>query len=433
MDEMYVKTDRSIKYLETTGKVYPFVKEYYQEAAKVQADGSKKIGYVTGAGVVDLLQVFAEKSLPVFPENFNASCAAKQITPPLLEIAESEGGYARELCGYFRNAHGYIAGGKELELAFPGGGMPARPDFMIGDSSACMFHLKWWRTWERYFDYEVPTFIFDTPYITPRMRMDQIEDHYLDYTIKQIKEALKFLEKVTGQEFCEERLKQVVAYSAEAGDLFNEIFELRKNSPCPAGSEDIMSCIMPMVQWSGTKETVEFYRELRDETKALVEQGKGPVEKEEFRLLFDNIPPWFTLGIFNYFHRFNAVSVAETYTRYFHLARGRMDPDKPYESLARKYLYSCTFTSSVRETIHDVVAKMCEDYRVDGVISYVLYGCKISSGFLPLQKRILEQEYGIPTLILEGDMVDPRDYADAQVKNRIDAFMEMLAQRKRVR
>lgn len=433
MSEYYVKTDKSIKYLNTTAKVYPFVKAYYQEASRVQADGSKKIGYVTGAGVVDLLQVFSEKCLPVFPENFNASCASKQITPPLLEIAESEGGYARELCGYFRNAHGYIAGGKELDLPFPGGGMPPRPDFMIGDSSACMFHLKWWRTWERYFDYRIPTFIFDKPYITPRMRMDQIEDYYLDYTVKQIKEALRFLEKVTGQEFSEERLREVVAYSAEAGDLFNEVFELRKNTPCPAGSEDIMSCIMPIVQWSGTKETVEFYRELRDEVKALVEQRKGPVENEEFRLLFDNIPPWFTLGIFNYFHRFNAVCVVETYTRYFHLARGRMDPDKPYESLARKYLYSCTFTSSVRETIHDVMAKMCEEYRIDGVISYVLYGCKISSGFLPLQKHILEKEYGIPTLVLEGDMVDPRDYADAQVKNRIDAFMEMLAHRKRNR
>ncbi|MDD2233905.1 MAG: hypothetical protein PHZ11_09745 [Desulfitobacteriaceae bacterium] len=35
-----------------------------------------------------------------FPENFNAACAAKQMTPPLLQVAEGAG-YARELCGYF--------------------------------------------------------------------------------------------------------------------------------------------------------------------------------------------------------------------------------------------------------------------------------------------------------------------------------------------
>jgi benzoyl-CoA reductase/2-hydroxyglutaryl-CoA dehydratase subunit BcrC/BadD/HgdB len=371
----------------------------------------------------------------VFPENFNAGCASKQITPPLLQIAESEGGFSPEICGYFRNAHGYLIGGKDLDLSFPGGGMPTVPDFMIGDSGTCNFHLKWWRTWERHYNYKIPTFIFEKPYIPPRMKMDQIEDHYMDYTIKQIKDALQFLARVSGQEFDEERLKQTVQYSAEASELFNEVFELRKNRPCPAGSEDILSCIMPVVQWSGTKKAVDYYRELRDEVKALVEQGKGPVAKEEFRLLFDNIPPWFSLGIFNYVHNFNAVSVVETYTRYFHMARGniRMDPDKPYESLARKYLYSCTFMSSVHETVHDFVAGLCKDYQIDGIISYVLYGCKIASGFLPLQKHILERDYGIPTLIIEGDMVDPRDYADAQVKNRIDAFMEMLATSKRNR
>ncbi|MHB1418747.1 MAG: 2-hydroxyacyl-CoA dehydratase subunit D [Bacillota bacterium] len=426
----YVKTDKSTKYLETTKKVYPLVKNYYEEAAKVKADHSKKIGYITGAGVVDLSNAFKDYVLPVFPENFNASCASKQITPPLLEIAEGEG-YSHDLCGYVRNATGFLLGGKDTDLPFPGGGMPPVPDFMLGDSGSCTVHLKWWRIWERHFGYKIPTFIFDKPYIPPHMSIDQIDENYLEYTVTQVKEALKFLAKVSGGEVDEERLKQVVRYSAEASDLFNEVFELRKTRPCPAGSEDILSCIMPMVQWSGTSEAVEFYRELRDEVKALVLQGKGPVPNEEYRLLFDNIPPWFTLGIFNYFHKYNAVSVAETYTRFFHLSRGRLDPDRPYESLARKYLYSCSFMSSVRETIRDFVYPMARDNQVDGIICYVLYGCKISSGFLPLQKHILEKEYGIPTLLLEGDMVDPRDYADAQVKNRIDAFMELLAERKK--
>ncbi|MBI5013971.1 MAG: 2-hydroxyacyl-CoA dehydratase [Deltaproteobacteria bacterium] len=428
--EYYVKTDKSIKYLAATKKVYPLVTAYYEEAARVKADHSKKIGYTTGAGIVDLLNVFYDSVLPVLPENFNAGCAAKQITPPLLEIAESEGGYSKELCGYFRNATGYLLGGKNLDLEFPGGGMPPEPDFMIGDSGACTFHLKWWRDWERFFGYRVPNFIFDLPYIPPRMSMDQIDASYLQYTVQQIKEALHFLEKVSGQPFEEEKLMEVVRYSSEAGDLFNEVQEMRRNRPCPAGAEDILSCIMPLVQWSGRKEATDFYRELRDEVKGLVEQKKGPVEKEEFRLLFDNIPPWFTLGIFNYVHRFNAVVAMETYSRYFNLARGRMDPDKPYESLARKFLYGCVFKTSVRETIHDSVAALCKDFSIDGIISFVLYGCKISSGFLPLQKHVLENEYGIPTLVLEGDMVDPRDYADSQVKNRIEAFMELLASKK---
>lgn len=155
------------------------------------------------------------------------------------------------------------------------------------------------------------------------------------------------------------------------------------------------------------------------------------MSEERFRILFDNIPPWFTLGIFNYLHKFNAVSVHETYTYYFHMDGHRMDTDRPYEGLARKYLSSCWFTKSVKETIYDLVAKKVVDYDIDGVISYILYGGKISSGFMPEQRNIIEVEYGVPSLLLKGDMVDPRDYQDAQVKNRIDAFFEMLDKKKK--
>lgn len=99
-----VKTDKSKKSIEATKLVYPMVKEYYAEANRVVQDHSKKLCYVTGAGLVDLCWVY-DNVLPLFPENFNAACAAKQMTPPLLEIAEGAG-YARELCGYFRNHTG---------------------------------------------------------------------------------------------------------------------------------------------------------------------------------------------------------------------------------------------------------------------------------------------------------------------------------------
>ncbi|HWQ72749.1 MAG TPA: hypothetical protein VN370_10555, partial [Desulfitobacteriaceae bacterium] len=142
-----VKTDKSTKSIATTKKVFPMVKEYYTEANKVVQDHSKKIAYITGAGIVDLAWVY-ESVFPVFPENFNAACAAKQMTPPLLQVAEGAG-YARELCGYFRNHTGYLLEGKDWQdVSYPGGGLPA-PDLLLGDSSTCYFHLKWWRETER--------------------------------------------------------------------------------------------------------------------------------------------------------------------------------------------------------------------------------------------------------------------------------------------
>ncbi|HWQ89910.1 MAG TPA: 2-hydroxyacyl-CoA dehydratase family protein [Desulfitobacteriaceae bacterium] len=425
-----VKTDKSVKSIAATKLVYPMVKEYYAEANKVAQDHSKKVCYVTGAGLVDLCWVY-DNVLPVFPENFNAACAAKQMTPPLLEVAEGAG-YARELCGYFRNTTGYLLEGKDRkDVAYPGGGLPI-PDFMLADSGSCYFHLKWWRETERIFGYKIPCYLIDVPYIPPRMTLDVLEQHYLDYTVKQIKGALEFIGNATGQKLNEDKLREVVRLSGEASELFEEMQNLRKAVPSPMGSEDALSCLMPLVQWAGTQQAVDFARSLRDEVKDRVDKGIGVLPGEEkLRILFDNIPPWFTLGLFNYLHKFDAVSVIESYTYFFHYSKGKMDPDKPYESLARKYLYGCWFMTSVRETVNSLIARKAIDYKVDGIISYALYGCKIATGFLPYQAKIMQEKYNIPTLLLEGDMVDPRDYADGPVKNRVDAFMEMLLERKK--
>jgi benzoyl-CoA reductase/2-hydroxyglutaryl-CoA dehydratase subunit BcrC/BadD/HgdB len=262
-----------------------------------------------------------------------------------------------------------------------------------------------------------------------------VEAHYLEYTAEQVKGCLEFIGNVTGQKLDQDRLREVVRRTNETSELFEEMLQLRRAVPSPAGSEDILSCLMPLVQWSGTQQAVDFYRDLRDEVKARVDAGIGVLQGEEkLRILFDNIPPWYTLGFFNYLHKFDAVSVIETYSHHFHYSLGnrlgKLEPDKPYESLARKYLYNCWFMTSVRESVENLVANYCKDYKVDGIISYALYGCKIATGFLPYQAKYMQEKHGIPTLLLEGDMVDPRDYADGPIKNRVDAFMEMLLERK---
>ncbi len=167
---------------------------------------------------------------------------------------------------------------------------------------------------------------------------------------------------------------------------------------------------------------------MRDEVKARVDAGKGVLEGEEkLRVLFDNIPPWFTLGLFNHLHKFNAVSVIESYTYYFHYSRGRMDPDKPYESLARKYLYGCWFMTSVRETVHSLIARKALDYKVDGIISSALYGCKIV--------RILANQAKLCKKSMESNPLVRRHRWIARLCDgpgkTVRRLMEMLLERKK--
>jgi len=76
------------------------------------------------------------------------------------------------------------------------------------------------------------------------------------------------------------------------------------------------------------------------------------------------------------------------------------------------------------------VLDMVDKYRVDGIVMHSNRSCKpYSFGQYDIQ-RIVERERGIPSLVIEADMVDERSFSESQVATRIDAFMEMIKQRK---
>ena len=105
-----------------------------------------------------------------------------------------------------------------------------------------------------------------------------------------------------------------------------------------------------------------------------------------------------------------------------------MDADRPFESLAKKYL-AHWYTLPLEEHI-DIIHNIVKDYDIDGVVCLALRSCKVYTLDQWTLKNTLERKYGIPTIILEMDMVDPRAYSDRQTKERIDAFMEVLDKKK---
>ncbi len=74
----------------------------------------------------------------------------------------------------------------------------------------------------------------------------------------------------------------------------------------------------------------------------------------------------------------------------------------------------------------DKLREMIEKYDADGLVMHSNRSCKpYSLGQYDLQKMVMDQ-LGIPSLIIEADMVDERHFAESQIETRIDAFMETL-------
>jgi benzoyl-CoA reductase/2-hydroxyglutaryl-CoA dehydratase subunit BcrC/BadD/HgdB len=75
------------------------------------------------------------------------------------------------------------------------------------------------------------------------------------------------------------------------------------------------------------------------------------------------------------------------------------------------------------------VVRMIDRYDVDGLVMHSNRSCKpYSLGQYDIQK-IVQAERGIPSLIIEADMTDARNFSESQVDTRIDAFMEVLKAR----
>ena len=78
----------------------------------------------------------------------------------------------------------------------------------------------------------------------------------------------------------------------------------------------------------------------------------------------------------------------------------------------------------------EIVLKACRDYAIDGVIFHRNKSCvPITLGQMEI-KRELENQLGIPSVIIDADHMDDRNFSVAQFQTRADAFMEMLLNKK---
>ncbi|GAW93802.1 2-hydroxyacyl-CoA dehydratase subunit D [Calderihabitans maritimus] len=402
-------TRRSVKSLGATANIGKLIRQYYQKAHQVKAEG-KPVAWITAIDPIEIC--YAMDVYPVLPENFAAVCSARQVAPEMIEAAEGEG-YSNDLCSYARICLGSLFGNPG-----PWGGMP-EPDMLIVSRNACTTHVKWWEAMARHL--KKPLFVIDMPLQITDRKYEDDNPQDLKYIKAQLMDLIAFLEENTGRKLDEDKLRKTAALSDRASQLWNEILEYRKTVPTPMSAADSFTDIFPIVCLPGTQEAVDAYEQLCREVAERAKKKKGVLPEERHRLLWDNIPLWYNLGLYNYFEERGSVFVIESYSTTW---SGRVDPDDPLTGLARK-CSKIWLNSSLEIKINNTL-KLAREYHVDGAILHSNRSCKsYSIGQVDIQNA-LKEHLGIPSIILEADMADVGKYADGPVKTRIDAFLELL-------
>ena len=155
------------------------------------------------------------------------------------------------------------------------------------------------------------------------------------------------------------------------------------------------------------------------------------MDEERYRLVVEGPPNWTSFREFwKMFYDEGAVVVASTYTKVGGLYdRGfRHDPTRPLETLA-DYCLGC-YTNLGLPARVDLLDSYIREYSADGFMINSVKSCNSFSVGQLLMLRQLEDRTGVPGGFIESDLVDPRYFSPANVKNRIESYLQMLEQKR---
>lgn len=390
--------------IKATDQMKQLLTDYYIEAKT--SEGKKPICWITSGGPVEFL--IAMDVIPVYPENHGAMCGASKMAVELAEVAEQMG-YSRDLCSYAR-----LDIGSAVTKGGPIGGLP-RPDFLLACNNICGTVFKWYQHLSRYFD--VPLFVMDTPFIHKVKT-----EHATEYVRQQCLELVRFLEEQVNREFSEERFAEVALLSVQSVELWKDVLATAEHKPSPFTCFDAFIHMAPIVTLRGTQQVVDYYELLKQEMLERNETGISAVPEEKYRLVWDNIPIWYEMrNLGKLFSENNACLVADTYTSAWAVD---ISIDDPLTSMADAY--TRVYLNISIDLMVDQVLALMERYSADGLVMHSNRSCKPYSLGQYDTARAVTERTGKPALIIEADMTDSRVYSEAQVRERVDAYIESL-------
>jgi benzoyl-CoA reductase subunit B len=401
--------------------------EHFARLARCRETGEKAVYTYVPGNLTELVRNFG--ALPVLPEINALQSAMRGRSRDFIATAERMG-HSEDVCAYVKSDLGMQRSGNIGPTDTP---LPP-PDLLLLSYTGCFTFLKWFELLRE--QWKCPIVFLHVPYqgegvITPSMR---------SYVVDQLKrKVIPALEEVTGVAYDEDRLRESLALSARAEDDLVAVFASarRRPSPIDAWFGGVYYIGPIFTAFRGTADAVEYYRELRAEVEERARLGQGPVPpegeatRERFRLVVEGPPNWTHFrALWKMFSDEGAVAVASTYTKVggVYDFGFRHDPARPLESLA-DYCMGC-YTNLSLPSRTDMIARQVEEYDADGFLVHSVKSCKSFSAGQLLILREVEKRTGRPGGFLESDLVDPRYFSAANVRNRLESYLQMIAQRR---
>jgi benzoyl-CoA reductase subunit B len=339
-------------------------------------------------------------------------------------------GHSEDVCTYVKSDLGMIAKGNIA----PNGKKFPDPDVLLLSYTGCFTFMKWFELLRE--RYKCETIMLHTPY----MGDGKFTRNMIDYMVKQLRDdVIPKLERISGVKFDIDRLREHLKKSVAAEDDLVRVLQAAKQRPSPIDAYfGGIYYIGPIFgAFRGTDDAIEYYRFLRAEVEERLAAGKGPVTPdgdmgvEKYRLVVEGPPNYTNFRQFwKMFYDEGAVVVASSYTKVggVYDFGFRHDPAKPLETLA-EYCLGVYTNRSLPMRI-DMLTQYIKDYDADGLLINSIKSCNSFSAGQLLMMREVEKRTGKPAAFVESDLVDPRYFSAANIKNRLESYFQMIEQRR---
>ncbi len=400
---------------------------HYHRLSRCPESGERNVYTFVPGNLTELIRSF--DLLPVLPEINALQSAMRGKSRDYIAVAEKLG-HSEDVCTYVKCDLGMMKSGN----VGPTGERLPEPDLLLLSYTGCFTFMKWFEILRE--EYRCPVAMLHIPYqgdgvITEGMRR---------YVVDQLREkVIPLLESVSGKRYDEERLRGMLSLSARAEDDLVAVLESAKQRPSPIDAYfGGVYYIGPIfTAFRGTEEAVDYYRTLRGEVEARRREGLGPVTpdgvlgKERFRLVVEGPPNWTSFREFwKMFADEGAVAVASSYTKVggVYDTGFRHDPARPLETLA-DYCMGCYTNLSLPRRV-EMLARYVRDYDADGLLINSIKSCNSFSAGQLMILREVEGRTGRPGGFIESDLVDPRYFSAANIRNRLESYFQMIEQKR---
>ncbi len=399
----------------------------YTELATAHQRGQKIAATFVPGNLNELMMCFGfARSLP---ETNALQNGMRKKSGKFIMDAERDG-HSEDVCTYVKADLGMMLGGNIGPTGEP---LPP-PDLLLLSYTGCFTFMKWFELIRQ--KYNCETVMLHTPY----QGDGKVSSNMRDYVVKQLKQTvIPTCERISGVKFDIDRLREYMKESAKAEEDLVYVLQSAKNRPSPIdGYFGAVYYIGPIfTAFRGTPEATQYYKVLRKEIEDRVRQHKGPITpegemaEEKYRLIVEGPPNWTSFRDFwKMFYDEGAVVVASTYAKVggIYDFGFRHDPDHPLESLADYCLGVYTNLNFPQRIA--MICKYMDEYQADGLLINSIKSCNSFSAGQLLMLREVEKRTGKPTAFIESDLVDPRYFSAANIKNRLESYFQMIKQKR---